>query len=253
VPPPPLPPPPKSDAQLVSPTAVHRISGEPPKDLRFAVAAQLCIDPAGAVTSVQVGVDVDARVAAEVVAKLAGWRYEPFRLGGAAIDVCFQTTLRPKPPDGGKPPVGGSGSGTAGGGSGTAGGGSGNAGGGSGGTGGGSGGTGGGSGGAGGGSGGAGSGSGSGKPPPSGPPDQLSRADFAAVMAKLEPQVRQCRARLPAKGPVRISVRVGPRGRIQRVDVKESAGAGPLACVQRFVQGTVFPASKRGGTFEYEL
>ena len=88
---------------------MRRVSGEPPKNLRSAVAPQLCIDPTGAVTSVEVGLDVDRQLADEVKAKLATWRYAPYQRDGAAIAVCFQAMLQPAPPvvaggGSGKPP-----------------------------------------------------------------------------------------------------------------------------------------------------
>jgi serine/threonine-protein kinase len=280
------PPPPKAAAPFVSPTAVRRLAGDSPKDLRFPVAAQLCIDPAGAVTSVEVGLDVDPKVATEVKKKLETWRYAPFRRTGAAIAVCFQTTLRAKRPD---LPLPGSGSAKPGSGSGELpgsgsgepsgsgsssgngkppGSGSGKP--------------------PGSGSGkppgsgsskppgsgsskapGSGSskapGSGSGKPPgsgsgsgansgnPPGPPmpEQLGRAEFMSVMKSVEPSLRECRR--PPKGLVPVAVQIAPDGSVGGVKVNAKLKDAPVGCIRRKVSAAKFPATKLGGAFVYEL
>jgi hypothetical protein len=227
----PPPPPPNVNLPLVSPTAVRRISGEPPKNLRSAVAAQLCIDPEGAVTHVEVGLDVEPKVAADVKQKLETWRYRPFRRDGAGdpIAVCFTTMLQPPSPpaSGGKPPGGGSGK-PPGSGSGSGSGkppGSGS---------------------------GSGSGGGSGKPPAPALPEQLGRPEFRAVMKSLEAQLRTCVRRPGIRASASVTVWVGPGGKVDSVHVPQ-VRAMQGNCIRDIVRGAVFPATRRGGNFKHRF
>ncbi len=248
--PPPAPPPPaRADLPLVSAGAARRISGDPPKNLPVLVDAHLCIDAAGAVTDVRVGEDVEKAVADTVTSKLKTWRYEPYKRDGEPIAVCFPTRVRPRVPDPvpGKPGTGSAGTGSGSGkpsdpppgpgsGSGkpTPGPGS--------------------------GSGkpppdpppGPGSGSGSGKPPPPPPLEQVTQAEFAAAMKKVEPGVRKCRDQLVIRGQVQVQVRVNPRG-TPTVTVLAPARPRPINCIKTAVQKATFPATKRGGTFEHRF
>jgi hypothetical protein len=164
--------------------------------------------------------------------------------------VCFQTVLPRKPsephPGGGSA---GSGAGSGGAGSGSAGPGS------AGGSGGSAGSGSAGSGSAGGGkpgSGSAGSGSaGSGRPPPPPIPEQLTQAQFTAVMKPLEPSVRACRKRIQARLTVRLNVRVAPDGTATAMNVGSAFRAG--ACIQQIITGARFPVTRRGGTFLHEF
>jgi hypothetical protein len=116
---------------------------------------------------------------------------------------------------------------------------------------------GGGGGGSGGGSGsGSGGGSGSGKPPPPPPPpaipEQLGHLEFVTAMKKIEPAVQQCRRRGPLRTTVRVKVQVAPSGHVDDVTLpKRLALLAP--CVKQAVRGAVFPATKHGGRFDYEL
>jgi TonB family protein len=102
----PLPLPGLAEAPLVSPTAVRRLAGDWPKNLKSTVSAQVCIDTAGAVSSVEVGLDVKPQLAEEIKEKLLAWRYEPYRREGSAIAVCFLATqyYNPPPAEPPKPP-----------------------------------------------------------------------------------------------------------------------------------------------------
>jgi hypothetical protein len=67
------------------------------------VSAQVCIDTAGAVSNVYVGLDVEPQLGKELEEAILGWRYEPYRRGGSAIAVCFLATHYGSPPPG-EPP-----------------------------------------------------------------------------------------------------------------------------------------------------
>jgi hypothetical protein len=247
VPAPPQPPP--APVSIVAPTAVRKLSGEAPQDLRAPATAQLCIDREGNVTSVQPAVDVDPKIESDVREKLMAWRYEPYRRDGTPLAVCFTTTVQPASLAGGgsgksasaPAPGAGSGSGKPAPGSGS------------------------GSGkpapGAGSGSGkpAPGGGSGSGKPapapgsgsgakpppsppPPPGMPDQLTRDQLR--IENFEIEVAECR-RINPRRPVHISFWVAPDGRVNKKQVE--AAPRVAICIRAALESARFPETRRGG------
>ena len=100
----PEPPPPAATIAPVTvpPNAVTKLSGSIPDGLRATkgtpsvAAAKLCIDPTGAVSSVDFISKLDHRLTAELTASLQTWRYQPYRRAGTAVPACFAVTLRLK-------------------------------------------------------------------------------------------------------------------------------------------------------------
>ena len=92
--PPPPPPPPR--AKVVVPTAMTKVAGKNPSIPRGAsgdVAAKLCVDEAGRVTSVNI-LRAASEVRDSVTAGLKQWRYKPYVEGGRAIPVCFAVNMK---------------------------------------------------------------------------------------------------------------------------------------------------------------
>jgi hypothetical protein len=88
---------------VVGPGAVTKVSGDAPQiasrdapDLPKLVAAKLCIDTRGRVTSAEVLTKIDRRPANDIVAALRGWIYAPFRKASVITPVCFPVALRMK-------------------------------------------------------------------------------------------------------------------------------------------------------------
>ncbi len=84
-------------AVVVAPNAVKRTSGElptikavvrPGTDVPTSLAAKICIDERGGVTSVQV-LKVTGEVAQAFAGSIRTWRYTPYRDGGVATPACF--------------------------------------------------------------------------------------------------------------------------------------------------------------------
>ena len=101
----PLPPPPPpvlpSGPVTVAPNAVVKLSGTVPnvvrasKDLPPMAAAKLCIDTAGAVTSVEfLSGKLERRVIADLGDSLKTWKYQPYKKAGTPVGACFVVTLR---------------------------------------------------------------------------------------------------------------------------------------------------------------
>ncbi len=92
-----------ADPQTVVPTAVTKVSGDPPSfakldvtQLPAIIPAKLCIDTSGVVASVDILVKIDHDVAETVRSTLQTWRYAPFKKAGVAVAACFAVTLRAK-------------------------------------------------------------------------------------------------------------------------------------------------------------
>ena len=87
---------------IVPPSAVTKLSGEPPSIERFRNverrrrAAKVCIDETGKVTSADMATKVERRVAADLTDTLRKWRYSPYLYKGTAISACFVVPFRLK-------------------------------------------------------------------------------------------------------------------------------------------------------------
>jgi hypothetical protein len=103
-------PPPKPAAPMpkgpviVPPNAVTKLSGEPPSIDKFKnvelpsnLAAKLCIDETGRVSSVEMATKVERRVATDLTEALRTWRYAPYKYKGTTpIGACFIVPFRVK-------------------------------------------------------------------------------------------------------------------------------------------------------------
>jgi hypothetical protein len=90
-------------AVTVAPNAVTKVSGSLPNITKFSktdvpavAAAKLCIDTAGAVTSVDFVTKLEKHIATDLADALRAWRYSPYREKGIAFAACFVVTLRMK-------------------------------------------------------------------------------------------------------------------------------------------------------------
>jgi len=82
-------------------------------------------------------------------------------------------------------------------------------------------------------------------------PERLDRAMIADGIGKVRGQVMACGDRSSAKGTVKVSVKVGPDGRITEVSVKETPDPGLGNCVKNQVQKATFARTQGGGSFAY--
>jgi serine/threonine protein kinase len=87
----------------VAPTAVTKLSGETPSlgiaknsDVPPLVAAKVCIDPAGQVSSVNVLTKLDHHAMSDLADAMRGWRYAPYKQHGSALAACFVVSFRVK-------------------------------------------------------------------------------------------------------------------------------------------------------------
>ncbi|HEY4177377.1 MAG TPA: protein kinase [Kofleriaceae bacterium] len=87
----------------VAPNAVKRLSGEIPElvsknDVATVVAAKMCIDWQGSVTSVELITKLEPRMALEMKKTLATWKYAPYQAAGARVPTaaCFAVSFRTK-------------------------------------------------------------------------------------------------------------------------------------------------------------
>jgi hypothetical protein len=89
---------------LVAPTAVVRNGGATPKlspsrneEIPANVAAKLCIDAAGRVTSVDLLTKLErAATASDLTSTLKGWTYTPYKQQGVAVPACFVVNFHTK-------------------------------------------------------------------------------------------------------------------------------------------------------------
>jgi len=94
-PPPPAEPPRRTEPVVVPPNAVHKRFGTLPRlraragEVPHRIAAQLCIDAHGAVTSATLLSKVGDQVRARLEAAFGTWRYVPYRHHGRAVPACF--------------------------------------------------------------------------------------------------------------------------------------------------------------------
>jgi hypothetical protein len=82
-------------------------------------------------------------------------------------------------------------------------------------------------------------------------PERLDRGMIAEGIGKVRGQVMSCGDKSPAKGTVKVSVKVGPDGRVIDVNVKETPDPGLGNCVKGQVQKATFAKTQAGGSFAY--
>ena len=86
---------------MVRPNAVTKLSGDTPNissrgDVPPVVAAKVCIDISGRVSSVEMITKLERHAAEDLTDAIKTWRYAPYRDGGSTIPACFSLTLRTK-------------------------------------------------------------------------------------------------------------------------------------------------------------
>jgi len=82
-------------------------------------------------------------------------------------------------------------------------------------------------------------------------PESLDRAMISDGVAKVKARVMSCGERSPAKGQVKVSVKVSPDGQVTSVTVKNTPDANLGNCVQSMMQKATFAKTQTGGSFSY--
>ncbi len=87
----------------IAPTAVTRVSGDTPTlgksknaEIPAVIAAKVCIDTGGNVTSVQMISKLERHTASDLASTMRGWRYSPYKQAGVALSACFVVSFRAK-------------------------------------------------------------------------------------------------------------------------------------------------------------
>jgi hypothetical protein len=87
----------------VPPSAVTKLSGAPPEigksknaDLPPVIAAKICIDAQGHVTSADIITKLERRATADFVEGIKTWTYAPYKLSGVPTPACFAISFRVK-------------------------------------------------------------------------------------------------------------------------------------------------------------
>ncbi len=82
-------------------------------------------------------------------------------------------------------------------------------------------------------------------------PEQLGKSDISDGIAKVRSKVDACASKSPAKGTVKVSVKVAGSGTVSSVTVKESPDGALGSCVAAAVQKATFAKTQTGATFSY--
>jgi len=87
----------------VAPTAVTRVAGDTPTlgmskraEVPPVVAAKVCIDTSGMVTSADIITKLERHTASDLIATMRNWRYAPYKAAGVATSACFVVSFRVK-------------------------------------------------------------------------------------------------------------------------------------------------------------
>jgi len=88
-------------------------------------------------------------------------------------------------------------------------------------------------------------------PPPPGMPDILDRTAISNGVNTVKSAVAACATTAPAKGTVKVHVRVAANGLVTNVDVIATPTAALGACVAAAMQRAVFERTRQGGSFSY--
>jgi outer membrane biosynthesis protein TonB len=70
-------------------------------------------------------------------------------------------------------------------------------------------------------------------------------------VAKVKARIMSCGDRSPAKGQVKVAVKVGPDGHVTIVTVKNTPDADLGNCVAGMMQKATFAKTQTGGSFAY--
>jgi len=82
-------------------------------------------------------------------------------------------------------------------------------------------------------------------------PESLDRAMISDGIGKVRARVMSCGDKSPAKGQVKVSVKVGPDGKVASVTVKNTPDGALGDCVAGMVQKATFAKTQTGGLFAY--
>jgi hypothetical protein len=82
-------------------------------------------------------------------------------------------------------------------------------------------------------------------------PEGLDRTMISDGVDKVKARAMACGDKSPAKGQVKISVKVGPDGHVSSVTVKNTPDAGLGNCVAGVMQKATFAKTQTGGSFAY--
>jgi predicted Zn finger-like uncharacterized protein len=82
-------------------------------------------------------------------------------------------------------------------------------------------------------------------------PDALDRGMISDGVGKVKARVMSCGEKSPAKGQVKVSVKVSPEGHVVSVTVKNTPDAALGNCVASMMQKATFPKTQTGGSFSY--
>jgi hypothetical protein len=88
-------------------------------------------------------------------------------------------------------------------------------------------------------------------PPPSDLPDALDVGMIQSGIGTIKPSAMRCGDKSPAKGKVKVHLKVGADGRVSAVNVESSPDPALGACVQGATQNAKFGKTQRGGSFSY--
>jgi TonB family protein len=70
-------------------------------------------------------------------------------------------------------------------------------------------------------------------------------------VGKVKARVMSCGEKSPAKGQVKVSVKVSPDGHVTGVTVKSTPDPGLGSCVAGMMQKATFGKTQTGGSFSY--
>jgi predicted Zn finger-like uncharacterized protein len=82
-------------------------------------------------------------------------------------------------------------------------------------------------------------------------PESLDRAMISDGVGKVKARVMSCGDKSPAKGQVKVSVKVSPDGHVTGVTVKNTPDPGLGNCVAGMMQKATFAKTQTGGSFAY--
>jgi hypothetical protein len=82
-------------------------------------------------------------------------------------------------------------------------------------------------------------------------PEALDRTMISEGVAKVKARVMSCGDKSPAKGQVKVSVKVNPDGAVTNVTVKNTPDPGLGNCVAGMMQKATFAKTQTGGSFSY--
>jgi hypothetical protein len=82
-------------------------------------------------------------------------------------------------------------------------------------------------------------------------PASLDRAAISKAIASVRPLVEACADHSPAKGTVKVRVRVKPHGDVESVAIAATPDAALGACVAEVMERVTFERTRMGGSFSY--